>query len=73
MKRFFLILLAVAVIGALILGGCAKKTTSTTTTTTRNDTDYNYIYHDNNSTQGIEDWQCNWIGYPYGDRRKEMV
>ena len=34
MKRFFVILLAVAVIGALILGGCAKKTTSTTTTTT---------------------------------------
>ena len=38
MKRFFIILLAVAVIGALILGGCAKKTTSTTTTTTQTQT-----------------------------------
>ena len=38
MKRVFVILLAVAVIGALILGGCAKKTPSTTTTTTQTQT-----------------------------------
>ena len=38
MKRCFLICLAVALIGALILGGCAKKTTSTTTATTQTQT-----------------------------------
>ena len=35
MKKGVAILLAVAVIGALILGGCTKKTPSTTTTTTQ--------------------------------------
>jgi branched-chain amino acid transport system substrate-binding protein len=33
LKRFFIILLAIAVIGTLIFGGCTKKTTTTTTQT----------------------------------------
>jgi ABC-type branched-subunit amino acid transport system substrate-binding protein len=37
-RKFFLILLAVALVGALILGGCTKKTPSTTTTTTQTQT-----------------------------------
>ena len=38
MKRVFVILLAVVVIGALILSGCTKPTPSTTTTTTQTQT-----------------------------------
>ena len=71
MKRFFLILLAVAVIGALILGGCAKKTTSTTTTTTQTQT--------STSTTTTTPHKVLKIGsvpgyeYPLGGRTKEMA
>ncbi len=34
------------------------------------DTDI-YIYNDNNSTQGIEDWQCNGSEYPYVVEQKK--
>ena len=65
MKKVFVILLAVAVIGALILGGCAKTTPSTTTTTTQTQTSTSTstttkttTTTTDSSTQGIEDWPC---------------
>ena len=71
MKRFFVILLAVAVIGALILGGCTKKTTSTTTTTTQTQTSTSTTTTTPKPTQGIEDWQCTGSEYPSGVEQKK--